>query len=49
MCFFFFDWQGLKVLLFSQFVMMLDIIEPYMKQCKHKYLRMDGSTSVGER
>ncbi|PIK56659.1 putative regulator of chromatin subfamily A containing DEAD/H box 1-like [Apostichopus japonicus] len=41
--------QGLKVLLFSQFVMMLDIMEPYMKQCKHNYLRMDGSTSVGER
>ncbi|KAJ8026671.1 hypothetical protein HOLleu_31576 [Holothuria leucospilota] len=41
--------QSLKVLVFSQFVMMLDILEPYLKQCQHTYLRMDGSTPVSER
>lgn len=38
-----------KVLIFSQFVMMLDIIEEYLKIKKIKYCRLDGSTSVTSR
>ena len=37
------------MLLFSQFTMMLDIIECYMKAREHKYMRLDGSTPVAER
>ncbi|KAK2716317.1 SWI/SNF-related matrix-associated actin-dependent regulator of chromatin subfamily A containing DEAD/H box 1-like isoform X2 [Artemia franciscana] len=38
-----------RVLLFSQFVIMLDILEVYLKSRKYKYLRLDGSTPVSER
>lgn len=38
-----------KVLIFSQFVMMLDIIEEYLRIRSHKYCRLDGSTKVTER
>lgn len=38
-----------KVLIFSQFVMMMDIIEEYLDIRKHKYLRLDGSTKVEDR
>jgi len=38
-----------KVLIFSQFVMMLDIIEEYLKIKKIKYCRLDGSTKVTDR
>ena len=38
-----------RVLLFSQFTMMLDIVEPYLKYNNHRYLRRDGQTPVSER
>lgn len=41
--------QGHRVLLFSQFTSMLDIIQEFMNQKKIKYLRLDGSTAVPER
>jgi SWI/SNF-related matrix-associated actin-dependent regulator 1 of chromatin subfamily A len=41
--------EGKRVLLFSQFTMMLDIIEEYMNLRLHKYLRLDGQTKVGDR
>lgn len=41
--------DGHRVLLFSQFTMMLDILEEYLKIRKHKYLRFDGQTAVVER
>ncbi|KAK3583927.1 hypothetical protein CHS0354_033713 [Potamilus streckersoni] len=41
--------QGDRVLLFSQFTSMLDIVEVFMKQQNHKYLRLDGQTAVPER
>ncbi|KAF9159701.1 ATP-dependent helicase fft2 [Actinomortierella ambigua] len=41
--------EGSKVLIFSQFTMVLDILEPVMKTMKIKYLRMDGQTKVEER
>ena len=42
-------WQGDRVLLFSQFTMMLDIVEEFMSSRQCKYLRLDGSTPVIER
>lgn len=41
--------QGDRVLLFSQFVMMLDIVEEHFKQKNLRYLRLDGSTPVTDR
>lgn len=41
--------EGRRVLIFSQFVMMLDVIEKYLKIRSYKYLRLDGSTAVNER
>ncbi|KAI0218027.1 SWI/SNF-related matrix-associated actin-dependent regulator of chromatin subfamily A containing DEAD/H box 1 [Lamellibrachia satsuma] len=41
--------KGDRVLLFSQFTMMLDIIEAYMKSRKYEYVRLDGATAVVER
>lgn len=41
--------KGDRVLLFSQFVIMLDIVEDYLKIKKYKYLRLDGSTVISER
>ncbi|KAK2586766.1 hypothetical protein KPH14_011794 [Odynerus spinipes] len=38
-----------RVLIFSQFTMVLDILEEYLTIRGHKYLRMDGSTPVTER
>ncbi|XP_076467265.1 LOW QUALITY PROTEIN: SWI/SNF-related matrix-associated actin-dependent regulator of chromatin subfamily A containing DEAD/H box 1-like [Babylonia areolata] len=38
-----------RVLIFSQFTMMLDIIEVYLKQKDISYLRLDGSTPVTDR
>ncbi|XP_065649393.1 SWI/SNF-related matrix-associated actin-dependent regulator of chromatin subfamily A containing DEAD/H box 1 isoform X4 [Hydra vulgaris] len=38
-----------RVLLFSQFVIVLDILEEYLKIRKIKYLRLDGSTKGNER
>ncbi|KAJ3002428.1 ATP-dependent helicase fft2 [Thoreauomyces humboldtii] len=41
--------RGDRILLFSQFVMMLDILEAVMDTMGVKYLRMDGQTNVGDR
>ncbi|XP_045498279.1 SWI/SNF-related matrix-associated actin-dependent regulator of chromatin subfamily A containing DEAD/H box 1 homolog [Colias croceus] len=41
--------EGHRVLIFSQFTMMLDILEPYMQLRNYRYLRLDGSTAVNER
>lgn len=41
--------DGHRVLIFSQFTMMLDILEQYLEIRKHQYLRFDGSTAVVER
>ncbi|XP_071112881.1 SWI/SNF-related matrix-associated actin-dependent regulator of chromatin subfamily A containing DEAD/H box 1 homolog [Haliotis cracherodii] len=41
--------QGDRVLLFSQFVMMLDIMVPYLKEKGIRFLRLDGGTPVPER
>ncbi|XP_015186251.1 PREDICTED: SWI/SNF-related matrix-associated actin-dependent regulator of chromatin subfamily A containing DEAD/H box 1 homolog [Polistes dominula] len=38
-----------RVLIFSQFTMVLDILEEYLTIRGHTYLRMDGSTPVTER
>lgn len=38
-----------RLLIFSQFTMMLDILEVYLKIRGHKWLRLDGSTSVPDR
>ncbi|XP_044252842.1 SWI/SNF-related matrix-associated actin-dependent regulator of chromatin subfamily A containing DEAD/H box 1 homolog isoform X2 [Tribolium madens] len=40
---------GHRVLIFSQYVIMLNVMEHYLKIRKHKYLRMDGSTPVSDR
>ncbi|CAH0585486.1 unnamed protein product [Chrysodeixis includens] len=40
---------GHRVLIFSQFTMMLDVLEPYLAIRGHKYLRLDGSTAVTDR
>lgn len=40
---------GHRVLIFSQFTMMLDILEPYLTIRRHRYLRLDGSTAVPDR
>ncbi|CAH1392029.1 unnamed protein product [Nezara viridula] len=36
--------EGHRVLIFSQFVFILDILEQYLKIRDHDYLRLDGST-----
>lgn len=41
--------QGHRVLIFSQFTMMLDILERYLRIREHEYLRFDGQTAVVER
>ncbi|KAG7476696.1 hypothetical protein MATL_G00085650 [Megalops atlanticus] len=41
--------KGDRVVLFSQFTMMLDIIEVLLKHLGHCYLRLDGSTPVANR
>ncbi|KAK9887995.1 hypothetical protein WA026_000284 [Henosepilachna vigintioctopunctata] len=38
-----------RVLIFSQYVIMLNILEEYMRLRKHRFLRLDGSTAVGLR
>ena len=38
-----------RVLVFSQFVMVLNIIEEYLKIRDHKFIRLDGSTPVSDR
>ena len=41
--------QGDRVVLFSQFTMMLDIVEILLKHLGHEYVRLDGSTPMAER
>eukprot|EP00117_Sycon_ciliatum_P021106 scpid31460/ scgid5564/ SWI/SNF-related matrix-associated actin-dependent regulator of chromatin subfamily A containing DEAD/H box 1 len=41
--------DGDRVLLFSQFVIMLDIVEVYLKAKGYRFLRLDGSTAVSDR
>ncbi|GJQ81766.1 hypothetical protein Trydic_g313 [Trypoxylus dichotomus] len=38
--------QGHRVLIFSQYVIMLDVMEEYLQLRDHSYLRLDGSTPV---
>uniref|UniRef100_A0A8C5PBJ9 DNA helicase n=1 Tax=Leptobrachium leishanense TaxID=445787 RepID=A0A8C5PBJ9_9ANUR len=41
--------QGDRVILFSQFTMMLDILEFFLKHHQHRYVRLDGKTQISER
>ncbi|CAB1332860.1 unnamed protein product [Coregonus sp. 'balchen'] len=41
--------KGDRVVLFSQFTMMLDILEVFLKHLKHRYIRLDGSTPMSDR
>ncbi|XP_047448109.1 SWI/SNF-related matrix-associated actin-dependent regulator of chromatin subfamily A containing DEAD/H box 1A [Mugil cephalus] len=41
--------KGDRVVLFSQFTMMLDIVEVLLKNLKHRYVRLDGSTPIADR
>ena len=41
--------DGHRVLIFSQFVMMLDVIEKYLAIRGHQFVRLDGSTAVNDR
>ncbi|KAL4858846.1 Chromodomain-helicase-DNA-binding protein 6 [Chlorella vulgaris] len=41
--------EGHKVLIFSQFKMMLDVLEDYLKMSGHAFERIDGSTSSRDR
>ncbi|KAJ7385780.1 ATP-dependent helicase smarcad1 [Desmophyllum pertusum] len=41
--------KNCRVLLFSQFTMVMDIIEVYLSDRSHRYLRLDGQTSVVDR
>lgn len=41
--------QGHRVLIFSQFSRMLDILEDYLIWRGHDYCRLDGSTSLEDR
>lgn len=41
--------EGHRVLLFSQFTMMLDVVERYLQIRNHHYCRLDGSTAVDTR
>ncbi|BES98589.1 Hypothetical protein NTJ_11404 [Nesidiocoris tenuis] len=41
--------EGHRVVMFSQFVFMLDIIEEYLRIHNYEFMRLDGSTSMGDR
>ncbi|CAH8592041.1 unnamed protein product [Schistosoma turkestanicum] len=41
--------EGHRILIFSQFVIMLDILEEFLRITNRRYVRMDGSTPVSER
>jgi len=41
--------SGDRVLIFSQFTMLLDILQRYLKIRGHRFLRLDGQTPVQER
>ncbi|XP_039607057.1 SWI/SNF-related matrix-associated actin-dependent regulator of chromatin subfamily A containing DEAD/H box 1A isoform X2 [Polypterus senegalus] len=41
--------RGDRIVLFSQFTMMLDIVEVFLNHLNYRYLRLDGSTPMSER
>lgn len=41
--------RGEKVVIFSQFTMMLDLLEDYLVLRSYSFLRLDGSTSLARR
>ena len=41
--------NGDRVLIFSQFTMLLDVLQRYLKIRGHKFMRLDGQTPVQER
>ncbi|XP_056423478.1 SWI/SNF-related matrix-associated actin-dependent regulator of chromatin subfamily A containing DEAD/H box 1 isoform X5 [Hyla sarda] len=41
--------KGNRVVLFSQFTMMLDVLEVFLKHHQHRYIRLDGKTQISER
>nr|XP_057927464.1 SWI/SNF-related matrix-associated actin-dependent regulator of chromatin subfamily A containing DEAD/H box 1A [Doryrhamphus excisus] len=41
--------KGDRVVLFSQFTMMLDIVEVLLKHLSHRYVRLDGCTPIADR
>ncbi|NXS11056.1 SMRCD regulator, partial [Neodrepanis coruscans] len=41
--------KGDRVVLFSQFTMMLDILEVFLKHKQHRYIRLDGKTQISDR
>ncbi|CAL9708181.1 unnamed protein product [Knipowitschia caucasica] len=41
--------KGNRVVLFSQFTMMLDIVEVFLRHHHHGYVRLDGSTPIADR
>lgn len=41
--------QGDRVVLFSQFTMMLDVLEVFLKHWQHRYIRLDGKTQISDR
>ena len=41
--------SGDRVLIFSQFTMLLDVLERYLKIRGYKYMRLDGQTPVQDR
>ncbi|GAU91586.1 hypothetical protein RvY_03813 [Ramazzottius varieornatus] len=41
--------DGRRILLFSQYTQMLDIVESYLQIRKYEFARIDGTTPVGER
>ncbi|KAH1015833.1 SWI/SNF-related matrix-associated actin-dependent regulator of chromatin subfamily A containing DEAD/H box 1 homolog isoform X2 [Dendroctonus ponderosae] len=40
---------GHRVLIFSQYVILLNVLEVYLQLRNHRYLRLDGSTAVNSR
>lgn len=45
----FFFLKGDRVVLFSQFTMVLDIVDVLLKHLDHQFVRLDGSTPMAER
>ncbi|CAH8649371.1 unnamed protein product [Heterobilharzia americana] len=41
--------EGHRILIFSQFVIMLDILEEFLRITNRRYIRLDGTTPVSER
>ncbi|MEE6460671.1 hypothetical protein FKM82_001061 [Ascaphus truei] len=41
--------KGDRVVLFSQFTMMLDVLEVFLNHHQHRYVRLDGKTQISER